>query len=139
MRLPWGSEVPHPYISQVLLDESAIVNEALDWLMSKITLDDTQGCWALPLLAEHDSKGRARYPTLTNKIFDAKGELAHRFVIRRLLGSLATDEHLDHLCRVHACCNPMHLEVVTHATNVRRGRIARNVSDGQYHLIAWKY
>ena len=29
---------------------------------------------------------------------------------------------LDHLCRVIACWNPWHLEEVTHAENVRRGR-----------------
>lgn len=28
---------------------------------------------------------------------------------------------VDHLCRVHACCNPDHLEVVTHRENVLRG------------------
>lgn len=28
---------------------------------------------------------------------------------------------LDHLCRVHNCVNPAHLEAVTHAENVRRG------------------
>ncbi len=28
---------------------------------------------------------------------------------------------LDHLCRVRACCNPWHLEPVTHRENIRRG------------------
>jgi hypothetical protein len=28
---------------------------------------------------------------------------------------------LDHLCRVHLCCLPAHLEVVSHAENLRRG------------------
>jgi len=28
---------------------------------------------------------------------------------------------LDHLCRVRACCNPAHLEVVTNRVNILRG------------------
>jgi hypothetical protein len=36
--------------------------------------------------------------------------------------------HVDHLCRIHACCNPDHLEAVPHAENVLRGEsfTARN-------------
>lgn len=139
VQMPLGGDVPHPAISQALLEESADANEAVEWLMPKITLDETQGCWALPLPAEHDDKGRARYPTLSRKEFAAKGELAHRFVVRRLLGSLATEEHLDHICRAHACCNPMHLEVVTQATNTRRGNAARAMSAGQNALITWQH
>ena len=29
----------------------------------------------------------------------------------------------DHLCRNKKCCNPGHLELVTHAENVRRGML----------------
>ena len=32
---------------------------------------------------------------------------------------------LDHLCRVHRCVNPYHLEVVTHGENIRRGYEAK--------------
>ncbi len=135
VQLDWGNDVPHPALSLALLQESANASEALAWLMPKITIDEMQGCWALSLLAEHDDKGRARYPTLSNAQFGAKGELAHRFVVRRLLGSLATEEHLDHICRVHACCNPMHLEVVTQVVNTKRGNAARRVAPGQTRLF----
>lgn len=30
---------------------------------------------------------------------------------------------LDHLCNVKACCNPAHLEAVTHKENLRRKRL----------------
>jgi len=34
---------------------------------------------------------------------------------------------LDHLCRVRSCCNPDHLEPVTHKENIRRGFLRRGV------------
>lgn len=138
VHLRWGNVLPHPKISQTLLETASDMNAAINWLSAKITIDETDGCWALPLPVEHDDKNRARYPSLTGKEFGAKGELAHRFVVRRLLGSLATEEHLDHICRAHACCNPMHLEVVTHTTNVRRGRYARSMTEGQIALLNWQ-
>ena len=139
VHLESGGDVPHPAISHALLEEAADACEAIQWVMPKITLDETQGCWSLPLPAEYDDKRRARYYTLSSVEFDAKGELAHRFVVRRLLGSLATEEHLDHICRAHACCNPMHLEAVTRATNTRRGNAARNMSPGQGALLSWRH
>jgi hypothetical protein len=132
--LDWGSDLPHPSISQELLEIAANESEAIDWLSERVTTDEYIGCWALPLKAEFDEKNRARYPTLTSKRFEAQGELAHRFVVRRLMGSLATEEHLDHICRVHACCNPLHLSIVTQATNTRRGIIARNSVVGQHRF-----
>lgn len=135
VELDWGATLPHPPISEELLSIASQQSEAIDWLSTKLTLDETFGCWALPLPAECDEKGRARYPTLTSSRFGAKGELSHRFVIRRLYGPLQTEEHLDHLCRVHACCNPTHLDIVSHATNTRRGNLARRAIAGQSKLF----
>lgn len=53
----------------------------------------------------------------------------HRKVYRTLVGPFARRLHLDHLCRTPICCNPDHLEPVTHAENVRRGLRAR-AADG---------
>lgn len=131
----WHRSPPHPDVSLELLDVAAEQREEIDWLAPKITVDDYYGCWALPLATECDDKRRARYPTLTNSRFDAHGELAHRFVVRRLFGPLDTSEHLDHLCRVHACCNPLHLEAVSQTVNTRRGNSARSVTPGQIKLI----
>jgi len=48
-------------------------------------------------------------------------KLVHRFVYEQMVGPVPDGFDLDHLCRVPACCNPAHLEPVTHAENVRRG------------------
>lgn len=47
--------------------------------------------------------------------------LVHRVTYEHEVGPVPDGLELDHLCRVPACCNPAHLEAVTHAENVRRG------------------
>lgn len=46
----------------------------------------------------------------------------HRVVYELLVGPIPPDLELDHLCRVCACCNPRHLEPVTHRVNLLRGQ-----------------
>jgi hypothetical protein len=45
----------------------------------------------------------------------------HRAYVKDLGWDVPDDMHIDHLCRNRACSNPDHLEVVTHAENIRRG------------------
>lgn len=49
---------------------------------------------------------------------------AHRVAYELTKGPIPEGLVLDHLCRVRLCCNPDHLEPVTHAENVRRGERA---------------
>jgi hypothetical protein len=44
----------------------------------------------------------------------------HRVVYELKVGPIPDGLVIDHLCRVRACCNPSHLEVVTTAENNRR-------------------
>lgn len=53
------------------------------------------------------------------------GRLAHRTAYEWLVGPVPEGLQLDHLCRRRACCNPDHLEPVTLAENVRRGRLTK--------------
>lgn len=52
---------------------------------------------------------------------DGKMYRAHRWAWEHLVGPLAPEQHLDHLCRNRACWNPDHLEPVTPRQNVLRG------------------
>jgi hypothetical protein len=49
----------------------------------------------------------------------------HRVMYEALQEIIPEGMELDHLCRNHSCCNPMHLEVVSHKENVRRGISAK--------------
>jgi hypothetical protein len=46
---------------------------------------------------------------------------AHRYSYEMAKGPIPAGMQLDHLCRVHNCVNPDHLEVVTPRENVMRG------------------
>ena len=50
-----------------------------------------------------------------------KHDYAHVVAFTALVGPVPKGLELDHLCRVHCCCNPAHLEPVTHQENMRRG------------------
>lgn len=47
---------------------------------------------------------------------------AHRIAWEAVHGPIPAGVEIDHLCSVPRCVNPDHLELVTHAENVRRGR-----------------
>ena len=47
--------------------------------------------------------------------------LAHRLIYEILVGPIQEGLELDHLCRVRACVNPAHLEIVTKGENLLRG------------------
>jgi HNH endonuclease len=51
----------------------------------------------------------------------------HRFAYEQLVGPIPAGLVLDHLCRHRLCVNPNHLEPVTNADDLRRGRVARGV------------
>jgi hypothetical protein len=54
-------------------------------------------------------------------IFRGRDTAAHRLAYEWDRGMIATGLVLDHLCRVHSCVNPGHLEAVTDAENILRG------------------
>lgn len=76
-------------------------------------IDFTQGeCWIWTGSRNNHGYGR----TSLNK----KVTYAHRATYELLVGPIPDGCELDHLCRIHVCCNPAHLEAVTHRENNRR-------------------
>ena len=78
----------------------------------KFVVDSDTGCWEWTA-----GKG------LGYGQFWVNGKLrnAHRVVYEYLVGPVPEGLELDHLCRNRGCCNPWHLEAVTHAENNLRG------------------
>ena len=77
-------------------------------------VDKTAGCW---LWRGHTNKdGYGTYG----------GRMAHRLAYEKLVGPIPVGLHIDHLCRVHACVNPVHLRTLTphdnHSDNSWRDR-----------------
>lgn len=58
---------------------------------------------------------------------------AHRLYYEELVGPIPEGLEPDHLCRNKACCNPGHLEPVTHRENSLRGEGACAVNARKTH------
>lgn len=85
-----------------------------DRFWSKVDKNGPNGCWSWT--AGHYADGRG--------IFNRDGRIGSRFAYRIayewLVGPVPEGLELDHLCRNPNCCNPEHLEPVTHRVNLRR-------------------
>lgn len=82
-----------------------------DWNERDIVVDPATGCWLFPIT---QTDGYARFWIKTHLI------TAHRFYYQRAGHRIPADLQLDHLCRCRNCVNPLHLEPVTRAENMKR-------------------
>jgi hypothetical protein len=74
------------------------------WLWSGVTLKNGYGTFHY----KHDSEWVTHY--------------VHRIITSALVQTIPEGMQIDHLCRVRWCVRPDHLEIVTQAENLRRGR-----------------
>jgi hypothetical protein len=75
------------------------------------------GCWLWQASLDEHGYGQFWYGSALGS--------AHRFAYEFYKGAIPVGLELDHLCRVHNCVNPAHLEAVSSATNHLRGASAR--------------
>lgn len=92
-----------------------------DRFWTRVERTDTCWLWTAPC----DREGYGRFA----------GRNAHRVAYEALVGPVPHGLELDHLCRVRECCNPSHLEPVTHAENVRRGDSPAALNMAKTHCI----
>ena len=96
-------------------------------VQDKISPEPNSGCWLWT--AAVDGSG---YGIISEH---RKSGLAHRVVYRLLICEIPGGMHLDHLCRVRCCVNPLHLEPVTPRINVLRGKTIAAMRASQTHCI----
>jgi hypothetical protein len=91
--------------------------DAFQRFWAKVSVAST-GCW-LWTGAIQASNG---YPRFCIGGRDGGTRFAHRWAYEFFLEPIPIGLEIDHLCRVRACVNPLHLQVVTHRENRRRSR-----------------
>lgn len=75
--------------------------------------ENDNGCWIYT-----GGRNDAGYGVIS---INRRPHYAHRITYEGYITTIPDGLELDHLCRVRACCNPWHLEPVTHAVNMARG------------------
>lgn len=90
---------------------------ALERILSKTSLTPN-GCWQFNGTTRPDGYGVVMTGSLSTKRRTLR---THRIVYEELVAKIPQGLELDHLCRNRICCNPSHLEVVTHQENIKRG------------------
>jgi hypothetical protein len=71
------------------------------------------GCWIWTRSTTHAGYGQFRC--------DGTMKYSHRAMYEVLRGAIPAHLELDHICRNRRCCNPDHLEPVSHRENILRG------------------
>jgi len=84
---------------------------------AKISPEPMSGCWLW--MGAYDRGGYGRF------FLWGENCTAHRVSYEMHKGAIPEGLQIDHLCRVHCCVNPDHLDVVTQQENLRRERVHR--------------
>jgi len=92
-----------------------------DRIMTKIIVDPGTSCWHWTGVLSHN-EGYGIISMWENK--KCVPRRAHRFAYVLFRGPIPKGLQIDHLCRVHDCVNPWHLEPVTSYENTRRGFVS---------------
>lgn len=95
-------------------------------MMSKVEMVSESGCW----IWMGANKGDREYGRV---YIGRKKYHAHRMMYELTFGQIEDGLVIDHLCRVHSCINPYHLEVVTSKENILRGVSVQALNSKKTH------
>lgn len=83
-------------------------------------------CW--PWTASYRPHGYGQFAETPTRI-----RPAHVVAYELTVGPVPDGLEIDHTCRNRGCCNPAHLEAVTHAENIRRGESPAAINARKTH------
>lgn len=102
------------------------ISSLLERFTAKYVISNSTGCW--DWIA-------AKVPTGYGVLWDYRyqnSSYAHRIAWELFNGAIPIDKEIDHLCRNRCCVNPLHLELVSHTVNMRRGVWPKHKADRFY-------
>ena len=107
---------PHVVLAHTGRPQASVVNR---WrALVEIAGDDE--CWPFT-----GALGHHGYGYIGDGTPSGRKVAAYRVAYEMTRGPIPAGLDIDHLCFNPACCNPSHLEAVTHAENLRRARVRR--------------
>ncbi len=89
----------------------------IDKVRESIEVDEN-GCWVW----QGPCSGGGRGGGYGRMSLNGQTVAVHRVVFTHYNGYIPGKKQIDHICRNRRCCNPDHLEMVTHKQNQRRRR-----------------
>lgn len=105
-------------------DPSIVIDHGVPVDVWKRVVVDERGCWIWTGRANRYGYGRTTHLPAEGR----RSSSTHGLMYRLLVGPIPEGLELDHLCRVPSCCNPSHLEPVTHRENMLRGQTVGAIS-----------
>lgn len=89
-------------------------------ILENVTIEKESGCW----LWERGTSGNRDRPQSGGGYgrmpLGGTSMAVHRVVFTHFFGIIPHKKQIDHLCANRLCCNPKHLELVTHKENMKR-------------------
>lgn len=104
----------------------------MDRIRERTSVDPETGCWEWLGAATVTGYGRMM---VTREHKTHRSTLVHRAAYEELVGPIPEGLQLDHLCKNTMCCNPDHLEPVTHLENLLRSDTPSNTFREATHCI----
>jgi hypothetical protein len=90
--------------------------QIMEKIMDRVTLDPETGCWEW----QGPTSGNGRGGGYGRMCLDGQTVSVHLVVFCHYFGYIPGKKQVDHTCENRICCNPAHLDLVTHLENQRR-------------------
>lgn len=104
-----------------------MASSLMDRFLAKCIPEPMTGCWIW--FGAHQPSG---YGQLWN---GERPEQAHRIAYRLHCGEIPVGAEIDHRCKNPWCVNPVHLEAVSHAENIRRSNTVMGRNSRKTHCL----